>query len=288
MANIIISPEHQAAPNFRYDPGLARAAAEHKDKHEAGRRDWDEFDFRFARRRMTNQDFDRELSAPGHADPAIALLRRAETDPSAWVDENLELYEANCAKAKQQHLPDQERWQKEHEAERIINVMHPSALMRRLRSIGVDARDEEHPNARLWLNEFSRGGLVGVNAWMTPEPMDEEGYLLELSYAETQRQKDLLTDNFHACRAGRKVRRTLTCFQEPYGPEWSVMRFNERGVPTKEKFRGWRTAMLVLIFAGVLTEAEVDKAFGPPRGEAGAFYRKMLKSFRQIQLGRAI
>lgn len=274
MHNVIIPAEHQAAPNQKYDPGLARAAALLKDPKEAARRDWD--------------SFDREMSAPGHADPGIALLRRAETDSSAWVEENLELYESNCAKAKAQALPDQERWQKEHEAERLVNIMHPSRIMRKLRAAGVDARDEEHPNARIWLNEFTRAGMVGVNAWMTPEPMEEEGYLLELSYATTQRQKDLLTDNFMAAREGRKVRRTLTSLQDPYGPEWSIMRFNDRGIATKEKFRGWRTAMLVLICAGVLTEEEVDRAFGPPIGEAGAFYRQMLKNYRQLKLGKAI
>ena len=91
-----------------------------------------------------------------------------------------------------------------------------------------------------------------------------------------------------ACREGRKIQRTLTSLQEPYGPEWSVMRFNEHGVATKEKFRGWRTAMLVLIAAGVLTEEEVDRAFGPPMGEAGAWYRSQLQTYRQIKLGRAI
>ena len=152
----------------------------------------------------------------------------------------------------------------------------------------MDARDYEHPNARIWLNEWSAAGLVGVNAWMIPEPMEQEGYLLELSQATTQRQKDLLTANFLAVRAGRKVQRTLTSLQEPYGPEWSVMRFNAHGVATKEKYRGWRTAMLVLIAAGVLTENEVDRAFGPPMGEAGAWYRMQLQVYRQIRLGRAM
>lgn len=293
MANIIIPPEHQAAPTLRYDAGLARAAAQMKDPKESKRRDWDEFDFRHLnpqtakRRAMVNDDFDREMWAPGHDDLAIAMLRRAEKNSSDFVEENLEMFELNCMKARPQQLDDQERWQKEHEAARLVNVMHPSAVLRKLRNAGVDARDEEHPNARIWLNDFTRLGLVGVNAWVAPQEMDEEGYLLELSLASSQRQKDILTDNYLACREGRKVQRTLTSLQEPYGPEWSVMRFNERGVATKEKFRGWRTAMLVLIFAGILTEQEVDAAFGPPIGEAGAFYRKMLRSHRQMKIGRA-
>lgn len=293
MPNIIIPVEHQAAPALRYDGGLARASAELADPNEAKKRDWDEFDYRhmaphLARRAMVTGDLDRELWAPGHDDPAIAVLRRAETQSSLWVEENLELYETNCLKAKSQHLPDQERWQKEHEAARLVNILHPSQIIRKLRAIGVDAREQESPNARIWLNDFSRAGLVGVNAWVRPEEMDEEGYLLQLAEANNQRQKDLLTENFLACRARRKVQRTLTSLQEPYGPEWSIMRFSDRGVATKEKYRGWRTAMLVLIFAGILTEDEVDRAFGPPIGEAGEFYRGMMRTHRQLKLGRAL
>jgi hypothetical protein len=291
MPNIIIPPEHQSAPNLRYDPGLAREAAAFQNPQQE--RDWDEFDWAAVRqrtserRKMKNLNFDREFDRPGYYDPAVALLRRVENDPSAWVEENLELYEANCAKARQQQLPGQERWQgREEEQRRLVRIMHPSAIMRKLREAGVDARDDEHPRARIWLNEWSAAGLVGVNAWVAPQEMDEEGYLLELSRATTERQRELLTENFHACREGRRVRKTITSLQEPYGPEWSVMRFDERDIATKEKYRGWRTAMLVLIVAEILTAEEVDRAFGPPIGEAGAWYRQQLQVHRQIKIGR--
>lgn len=294
MVSIIIPPQHQSAPALRYDPGLARAAAQVKDRGEAARRDWDEFDWAAVgqrtrdRRAMKNLDFDRELDAPGHHDPAIALLRRLENDPSAWVDENLELYESNRDRAREQKLDAQERWEAGHEEERLRNILHPSSVIRKLARAGVDARNEEHPNARLWLNDWTRGGLVGVNAWVAPVEMDEEGYLLELREAVTERQRQLLTQNFMACRERRKVRRTITSLQDPYGPEWSLMRFNEYGVATKEKYRGWRTAMLVLIVAEILTEQEVDRAFGPALGEAGSWYRAQLKAYRQIRVGKAI
>lgn len=273
--NIHIPLEHQSAPTLKYDPVLAREAALVKDPDEAERRDWDSFDW--------------EMHSPAHDDPAIALLRRMENDPSAWVDENLELYEANRSRSRCQRLPGQERWEgKEHEEERLVNILHPSQVMRRLRLAGVDARNDEHPNARIWLNDWTTHGLVGVNTWVEPQEMDQEGYLLELSYATTQRSKDILTANFHACLAGRKVVRTITSLQEPYGPEWSVMRFNDYGIATKEKYRGWRTTMLVLIAAGILTEEEVDRAFGPPLGEAGAWYRQQLQIYRRIRQGRAV
>jgi len=268
MPNIHIPLHHQSAPNYRYDPVLAREMAIVKDPTEAERRDWDAFD--------------REMDAPGHHDPGFALLRRLENDPQAWVDENLELYESNIEKSKEQRMPEQERWEgKENEEQRLVNILHPSAVMRKLRMAGVDARDYESPHARLWLNEWSVHGLVGVNAWVAPIEMDKDGYLLELEHAQTQYQKDYLTANFHACLNHRKVRRTLTSLQEPYGPEWSIMRFNDHRVATREKYRGWRTAMLVLIVAGILSEQEVDRAFGPAIGEAGQWYRRTLQVYRR-------
>lgn len=298
MANVIIPLRHQSAPTIKYDSVLAREAAGALDSYRAARRDWDLIDWeamnpaRRRRREMINQDFDREFDAPGHHDPELQLLEqrayveRIEHRPEEWVEESLELHDANCEKAREQRLPDQERWQgAENEKARLVNILHPSQIMRRLRAAGVDARDYEHPNARVWLNDWSVQGLVGVNVWVEPQEMDDEGYLLSLSEATSQKQKEMLTQNFLACRSGRKVQRTLTSLQEPYGPEWSVMRFNSHGVATKEKYRGWRTAMLVLIVAGALTEEEVDRAFGPPLGEAGAWYRSQLQAWRRIRLG---
>ena len=278
MPNIIIPLEHQSAPNFRYDPVLAREAAK---PEEAAGRDWDAFD--------------REMDRPEFHDRRLELLKmrgyldKLQHNPAEWVEENLELYAKNCAKAKAQHLDGQARWEgEEAEKRRMVNILHPSAVMRKLRSAGVDARDEESPHARLWLNNWTTAGLVGVNAWVAPQEMDDEGYLVELAEAKSQAQKDLITENYAACRARRKVRKTITSLQEPYGPEWSLVRFNEHGVAIKEKYRGWRTAMLVLIAAEVLTEDEVDRAFGPSIGEAGAWYRATLQSYRQIKLGRAL
>jgi hypothetical protein len=242
MANIHIPIRHQSAPNLRHDGILAREAAAAAGRAEGT--DWDAIDWAalhpevVRRRRMVNQDFDRE----------------------------------------------QERVEKA----RMVRILHPNAVMARLRAAGVDARTEQHPNARLWLNDWTCHGMVGVNAWVQPQEMDEDGYLLGISQASSQAQKDLLTENFLAARAGRRVRKTLTSLQDPYGPEWSVMRFDEHGAATKEKYRGWRTAMLVLIVAEVLTEAEVDRAFGRPAGEAGAWYRQQLKTWRQIRLGKPI
>lgn len=307
MANIFIPLRHQAAPEMRYDPVLAREAAEAKDKTKASREDWDAIDWAALhpdvarRRRMVNQDFDKEFDAPQHHDAGMRLLEqrafieKMELRPQAWVDETLELYEANCKKAEAQQLPGQKFWggtdeRKQREAERIrmVNILHPDGVLRKLRAAGVDARASKSPNARIWLNDWTAGGMVGVNAWVKPQEMDEEGYLLGLSQASSEAQRELLTENYMAAREGRRVAKTLTSLQDPYGPEWSIMRFNDHGVATKEKFRGWRTAMLVLIVAEVLTAEEVDAAFGAPIGDAAAWYREQLQTWRQIKLGKAI
>jgi hypothetical protein len=305
MANIHIPIRHQSAPNLRHDGILAREAAAAAGRAEGT--DWDAIDWAalhpevVRRRRMVNQDFDHEFDSPGHHDPQLAVLEqrahleKIELRPAAWVEDSLELYELNCEKARSQHLPGQVHWggtdeceQERIEKARMVHILHPNAVMARLRAAGVDARTEQHPNARIWLNDWTCHGLVGVNAWVQPQEMDEEGYLLGISQASSQAQKELLTENFLAARAGRRVRKTLTSLQDPYGPEWSVMRFSEHGAATKEKYRGWRTAMLVLIVAEVLTESEVDRAFGRPTGEAGAWYRQQLKTWRQIRLGKAL
>jgi hypothetical protein len=276
--NIHIPLEHQSAPEFKYDAGLAREAATAEEKRD---RDWDKFDA--------------EMDRPEHHSKNVEILKqlahvqKLNYQPEEWVEENLELYATNVAKSKHQRLEGQERWEGEDaEPQRLVNIMHPSAIMRKLRMAGIDARDYEHPNARIWLNEWTTAGMVGINAWVAPQEMDQAGYLLQLSEATSQAQKDLLTENFIACVNRRKVRKTITSLQEPYGPEWSIMRFDDHGLATKEKFRGWRTAMLVLICAEILTEEEVDKAFGPPSGEPAAWYRQTLQNYRQIKLGKAI
>ena len=143
MPNIVIPVWHQSAPEMRYDPKLAREAAEAKDKHKASREDWDAIDWQALhpearRRKMVNQDWDREWDAPGHHDPGLQLLeqrayvQRIELHPQQWVEESLELYELNCHASRSQRLPDQERWQgREHEQQRLVNILHPSAVLRK-------------------------------------------------------------------------------------------------------------------------------------------------------------
>lgn len=63
-------------------------------------------------------------------------------------------------------------------------------------------------------------------------------------------------------------------------PEYSLMRFDEHGVPVNERRRGWRTCLLQLILKGVLTEAEAHFEFGSAIGPASGRYNSTLYAFR--------
>lgn len=68
--------------------------------------------------------------------------------------------------------------------------------------------------------------------------------------------------------------------QAPLGAEWMVMGFDEFGVPTSAKFVGWRTALLTMMRAGVITEAEAHKAFPLGTGPAAEWYLQQLYMWR--------
>lgn len=63
-------------------------------------------------------------------------------------------------------------------------------------------------------------------------------------------------------------------------PEYTIMRFDEHGVPLDEKFRGWRTCLLQFILKGVITEAQANKYFGEAQGPASSRYLSTLHGFR--------
>lgn len=65
-----------------------------------------------------------------------------------------------------------------------------------------------------------------------------------------------------------------------YSPEFSVIEFDHRAVPLREKERGWRTVLLKLIKSGVVIEADVNKEFGYPVGPGSIAYRRDLFRWR--------
>jgi hypothetical protein len=221
----------------------------------------------------STQSYDEELSLTPEQEAYLASLEvRDRKITEEEMEEMDKEYALSYASAEPQRWAKQELWQgKENEEMRLTRIMHPHAVFELLRRAGVDARIDapthyvmgvddktglmvpmlkQVSSGRLWLHDDTVKGKVGVSAWVY--------------------------------RNGEKVRRCVASLQYPYGPEWSIMRFNEYNVPTVEKYRGWRTAMLQLILAGVLTEEEVDRAFGPATdNDASWFYRQALLGHRQ-------
>ena len=206
-----------------------------------------------------------------------ANLQMSDRASSANVlDEVHRLEEDAVGAAKGQRWEGQERWQgRENEEMRLVRVMHPHTVFERLRRAGVDARTESpefdvwtvggdgkpelrkvvRSTGRIWLSRESRVGRIGVMAYV-PDQM-----------------------------TGRREIRQVTTLQYPYGPEWSLMRFNSVGVATDERYRGWRTAMLQMVLADVLTEREVERAFGPATGPASLHYREQMQGYRNRKAG---
>ena len=64
--------------------------------------------------------------------------------------------------------------------------------------------------------------------------------------------------------------------QAPLGTEWMMMNFDEFGVPTSAKYVGWRTALMTMIRAKAITEAEAHQAFPVGSGPAAEWYMQQL------------
>ena len=207
------------------------------------------------------------------ADEAIAAAApRRDTSPEETLIAAALAYEENYRNAAKQRWPGQERWiGKENEEMRLVNILHPHAFFRKLKRAGVDCSIEpatfyvwqedfasgkriemkrERYAGRFWLYDYAHNGRIGIGAW----------------------------------KKGQRVH--VTSLQYPYGPEWTLMRFDQFDVPTNERYRGWRTALLHLILAGILTEEEVNRAFGPVKlNQASLFYRQQLQAHRKKTMG---
>ena len=187
-------------------------------------------------------------------------------------------WEKAYAAASHSRWAGQERWMGEENIERrVVNILHPHDVMRKLQRAGVDARIEapvyyvtmrddvtglpvqvKRPRdvARIWLGDEAVQGRIGIFGWVN-DPITET-----------------------------RCVKLITSLQYPCGPEWSVMYFNEWDVPTTERYRGWRTALLQMILKNIITEEEVDRAFGPVvLNPASELYRQQLQGHRAIRKG---
>lgn len=222
----------------------------------------------------TGKTFDEELPTP---DVEIKYDDREGTTQT--IEAERELFEENYRNAWARRWKGQERWQGRRNAEmRIVNILHPHTWIEKLQKAGVNASiepavtwifapDEKsgiltlqpkvRSTARVWLSDYviymkgtseTNAGRIGVHAWVEGTP------------------------------------KCVTSLQYDCGPEWSLMRFDEFDVPTNERYRGWRTALLALITHDVLTEDEVNLAFGPVvENEASELYRETLQVYRMTK-----
>jgi hypothetical protein len=65
-----------------------------------------------------------------------------------------------------------------------------------------------------------------------------------------------------------------------FAPEFSVMGFDDHGVPLAERYRGWRTAILQLILKQVLSEEQAHKEFGSTDRVCSGRYNSILHGIR--------
>jgi hypothetical protein len=229
--------------------------------------------------KRSTRSYDEEMALPQEYLDKVAAMPVSDRLPNAEEQDaidagNVALYD----QAGERRMGHQRRFMgKENEAMRLVNIMHPHKIFRRLRRAGVDARIEaphfyvwmpddvtgrlislkrERSVGRLWLHDDAIVGRVGISAWVWD--------------AKTKKRE----------------RRMVTTLQWPYGPEWSLLHFDEFDVPVTEKYRGWRTAMMHLIEHDVLTEEEVNKAFGPVTlSPVSLIYREHLYRHRQKRMG---
>jgi hypothetical protein len=63
-------------------------------------------------------------------------------------------------------------------------------------------------------------------------------------------------------------------------PEYTVMGFDDHGVPLAEKYRGWRTCLLQLIIKGIVSETKAHQVFGRAERQCADRYNSILHGFR--------
>ena len=75
--------------------------------------------------------------------------------------------------------------------------------------------------------------------------------------------------------------RNVGCWlQGGYQTEFSIMNFDEHGVPLQEAYRGWRTVLMQLALKGLISERKINEVFGPARGPASTRYNRFMGSLR--------
>jgi len=104
---------------------------------------------------------------------------------------------------------------------------------------------------------------IGVRCWYRQHPQEDKLTLL------VQRNQDVMQPPEVGCWV-----------KNGYMPEYSVLGFDEHGVPLAERYRGFRTVLLQLILKQVLTEDAAHKEFGRAERCCADRYNSILHGLR--------
>jgi len=106
---------------------------------------------------------------------------------------------------------------------------------------------------------------LGLHCWYTTHPLPGRLTLL-------------------VSRNGSQPREVGCWLMGGFQPEYSVMGFDDHGVPTSERFRCWRTVLMQLALKGFLLEKDIRRIFGPARGPAQSRYNDFMFCMRTNNL----
>lgn len=222
--------------------------------------------------------YDEEMAVPqAQLDLYNSLPKDGETTEQ-MLEAEQEAYELAYVAAEPNRWKGQERWMGEENIERrIVNILHPQAVFEKMQRAGVDARTEA-PIFYVYVPDDKTGKPIAIKRHRSVGRLWLHDEVIKGRIGVSARVRDPQT--------GERSIKFVTSLQWPCGPEWSVMRFDMWDVPICEAYRGWRTALLQLILKGVLTEEEVDRAFGPVvLNPASELYRQTLQGYRARKRG---
>ena len=202
----------------------------------------------------TFKDYDKEFSYAEEIEPSVAKImeeteQRSLTQSSQQAkEEYLRLYEGNLALRKEYRWENQEELQKKREG----RILHMNKFLQMLK--------ESLP--------------AGWTAWYT----DKGGMRGTLGLYV------LHSGLFSSCNHKPDEPHYIGFVQVPLMQEFEELHFDRYLVPLGSKRRGWRTILLKLIEAKILSEQDAHANFGaPPTSEVSRRYLHYLKFIRSKQ-----
>ena len=198
-----------------------------------------------------------------HGEPSEAELEGFQhvRGGSAESRENLQqMREENSARVSDLRFPRQELHSEENEERLMGRILHASDFIQGLRRCGIIA-------------VYVRMPLVGkIKSLYGADRANERA-------AEWERKTAALVV-MGSIKVQTPNPRYVTWVPMGPMPEHSVLRFDAHGLPTTEKYRGWRTVLIELIRQGYLSEAECNRVFGLPRAQIAVKWNEVLQSMR--------